>query len=374
MNIVVDAHMLGEAEGGNETYVAGLLRGLAPVAPAWGALVTALIGPSGDRHLDPLLPIQRYPVGRRGDAWRVFAEVPRACRRLKADVVHMTYNAAPWLPCPLVLSVHDVLFRRYPEYFTPPVRFLLSTVLPMSMRRASVVLTISEASRRDIAHFYPFTRNKITVVSLAAGPVAEVEPDLQSSFRYGQRRPFVLAVGGIQPRKNLRRLIEAYLLLRRQGATDAGLVLVGRAEWQSKSIQDLAGRSEYAKDVCLTGYVDAATLAGLYRQCAVFAYPSLGEGFGLPVLEAMACGAPVITSNVSSLPEVAGEAALLVDPLSVDQIAGGIDRVLHDPTLREDLRRQGARQAARFSWEKTALGTLAAYRMASAKGNARADM
>jgi glycosyltransferase involved in cell wall biosynthesis len=273
----------------------------------------------------------------------------------------MTYNAPPLLRCPLVLTVHDVSFRLYPEYFSPRVRILLSTLLSFSMRKAKAILTVSECSRRDILRFYPAAMGKVCVIPEAAGPVIWAKPDLPAARRVTGDRPFLLTVGTTQPRKNLPRLIEAYLQLREERVTDARLVIAGRPGWRTDALARLFANSDHRHDVIFTGYVADSILAALYRECALFVYPSLYEGFGLPVLEAMACGAPVITSNTSSLPEVAGDAARLVDPFSVQSIRAALEDVLRDRHLQEELRGLGKRRASEFSWERTARETLVVY-------------
>lgn len=229
MHVLVDAHMLGEQEGGNETYIAGLLRGLASPGGPDDIRVTALCHPeqATQPFFNTRLRAEALRAG--GNFQRVFGQIPALCRRLRADMVHMTYNASPFLSCPLALTVHDVIFRRDPGYFSPRVRLLLNTLLPLSLWRAAVVVTDSTASRREIEHFYPFVRDKVHVIPIGSGPVACVTPDSSNIERYAQARDYVLAVGTVQPRKNLARLIEAYISLRERGATNARLVIVGRS-------------------------------------------------------------------------------------------------------------------------------------------------
>lgn len=363
MKVLLDAHMLGDQEGGNETYVAGLIAGFEALGPDAGVAVTALYSadyrPTGTAH------VAAAHLRRGGAVARLLRELPAARRATGANLVHVTYNAPLFDRCPVVVSVHDVLYRRYPAYFSPRVRLLLNTILPLSIRRARVVLTLSEASRREIEHYYPFARDKIAVVGLAAGPVASVAPDEAGAAAYSGAGPFILAVGTVQPRKNITRLIEAYLLARQRGMGGTRLIIVGRSRWQGTEIQRLAAESPYRDDIVFPGYVSDAVVAALYRRCVAFAYPSLAEGFGLPVLEAMACGAPVITSDRSSLPEVAGDAALLVDPTSVQDLSIALERTVRDAALRADLRDRGLRRAAQFSWEQVARETLAVYRQAA---------
>lgn len=356
--------MLGEREGGNETYIAGLLAGIAGLGDQ-GVAVSALYGP--EYAAAPAGAIRPVRLRGAGNLGRVFGEIPRLARSLHADVAHLTYNAPPYLRCGLVLSVHDVIFRLYPRFFSPRVRLLLATLLPLSMLRADAIVTISEASRRDIERFYPFARGKVAVTPLAAGPVAATEPDYAGVAGLLGAGEFILAVGTLQPRKNLGRLIEAYLRARERRSIDARLVIVGRAAWRHSELFGLVQNSRFRDDVVFAGYLDEPAIAALYRRCAVFVYPSLYEGFGLPVLEAMACGAPVITSTTSSLPEVAGDAALLVDPLSVDAIGAALDAVVQDGARRDAMRERGLMRAAMFEWTSTARSTLDIYRQVVAR-------
>ncbi|CAN5460989.1 glycosyltransferase family 1 protein [soil metagenome] len=360
MKVLIDAHMLGEQEGGNETYIAGLLQGFEQISTE-GLQLAASYNAS---YPIPFLSDRIQPVKLQSSAnlRRLFIEIPKVCRSVKANLLHVTYNAPLYLPCAAIVSVHDVIFHRYPEYFSPRVRLLLSTLMPLSMRRAAAVLTISEASKRDIIEHYPFVQDKIINIPLAAGPVASVKPDHLTASQYTQGQDFVLTVGTVQPRKNVLRLVRAYILLRQQGITNAKLLIVGRSMWQGSEIQKIAANSAYNQDIVFTGYLDDATVAALYHQCTVFAYPSLYEGFGLPVLEAMACGAPVITSNVSSLPEVAGDAALLVDPYSVEQIRAALEQIMVNSSLRDSLHDHWLQQAALSPRERTAQATVEIYK------------
>jgi glycosyltransferase involved in cell wall biosynthesis len=364
MNILIDAHMLGEQEGGNETYIAGLLQGFASTTLPEDTRLTVLLQPHYSLPCIDGEQLQTFTIRNSSNLSRLFLEIPSLCRRLHTDVLHVTYNASPWLSCAMVVSVHDVIFHRYPNYFAPRVRLLLSTLLPLTMRRASVILTLSEASKRDIVYYYPFTQDKIIVIPPAAGPLINLEPDMAMVDIYTGGEDFILAVGTVQPRKNIARLIHAYIRLRQHTITTVKLLIVGRSAWQHSEIQRIAANSPYSQDIVFTGYLPDAVVAALYRACTVFIYPSLYEGFGLPVLEAMACGAPVITSNCSSLPEVAGDAALFVDSYDVEQISRAIEQVLNDVSLRSDLRVRGLRRAACFSWEQTAVKTLEAYKWA----------
>jgi glycosyltransferase involved in cell wall biosynthesis len=360
--------MLGSQEGGNETYIAGLLTGLnSLVGP--DLEVTALAGPRFARADSAgwgAIHMHSLPTGL--GAPRLLYEVPAACRSAKADIVHMTYHASFVLPCKLVLSVHDVLFKRFPRFFSPRDRLLLNTILPYSISRATRILTLSEASRADIETYFPVARGRVDVIPLAAGPVARIAPELSTADNISGKDGFILAVGAIQPRKNLTRLIKAFARMKSTSSRRVRLVIVGKPQWKSRDVYGLVGGDLDSLDIVFTGYVSQAELAGLYRRCLAFVFPSLGEGFGLPVLEAMACGAPVITSNLSSLPEVTAGAAYLVDPYSIDSMAQAMDRMIGDGELADELRQKGLQQAGRFSWLKTAELTVEAYHRALAAG------
>lgn len=369
MRGLIDAHMIGTREGGNETYVAGLLRGYETLQPVDTSIIA--LYRRGWPETAPGPVVRSLAILDDQNIKRLFWQLPNLSRQLGADVLHVTYNAPLSTPCATVVSVHDVIYRRYPSYFSPRVRILLNTLLPLSMRRATLILTISEASRAEIAHYYPWAAPKVRVVPIAAGPLVDssTNPDAEAVAvtQLSGGRPFILAVGTVQPRKNIARLIAAYISLRDRDITTAKLIIVGQSAWQSSQIEAIATQSPYAEDIVFAGYQADSTLAALYRACAVFAYPSLYEGFGLPVVEAMACGAPVVAGTISSIPEVAGDAALLVDPLSADAIGDAIKQILTDAALAASLRERGRRRAAQFTWSRSAQQTLEVYREASAR-------
>ena len=194
--------------------------------------------------------------------------------------------------------------------------------------------------------------------------MVSTQPNMASVQKYSNGNKFILAVGNVQPRKNLVRLVQAYILLRERQAINAKLIIVGRSQWHGSEIQRIATNNAYSNDIIFTGYLEDSSVAALLMNCSVFVYPSLYEGFGLPVLEAMSLGAPVITSNSSSLPEVAGEAARLIDPTSVEEIADAIVQVLNDDEFSDRLRKRGLQRAAQFTWAKTAQATLSTYQQA----------
>ncbi len=258
-----------------------------------------------------------------------------------------------------LLTVHDLSFLRYPEAFVPKLRRYLERLVPRSIARADVVLADSAATQADIVSLLGAPSDKVQVLYSGVHPCfrPEAEPGererLQARYGIGDR-PYVLSVGTVQPRKNYIRLIHAFNQLTNQltNQPPIQLLIAGGRGWLYQGI--LAEAEKHPDRVRLLGFVDEADLPALYRNAALFAFPSLYEGFGLPVLEAMACGVPVVCSDASSLPEVAGDAALLVDPHDEDALAEAMARGLEETDLRREMITRGLAQAARFTWERAA--------------------
>ena len=252
-----------------------------------------------------------------------------------------------------LLTVHDLSFLHCPEAFVPALRRYLEQVVPCSIARADRVLADSAHTRSDIVSLLGVSPDKVEV--LYSGVPARFRPEaepgererLQARYGIGDQ-PYVLSVGTLQPRKNYLRLIRAFANLK----PETQLVIAGGQGWLYEDIFSEAER--HGDSVRILGFVDEGDLPALYRSAVLFAFPSLYEGFGLPVLEAMACGVPVVCSNASSLPEVAGEAGLLVDPLDTYGLAEAMRRVLEDSRLRREMNERGVAQAARFTWERAA--------------------
>jgi glycosyltransferase involved in cell wall biosynthesis len=260
-----------------------------------------------------------------------------------------------------IITIHDLSFLRHPETFTPALRNYLTTAVPRSAARADHILTDSHATRHDVIELLGVAPERVTTLHL--GVSDRFTPDaapgeqakLHTAYDLGaEDQPFILAVGTVQPRKNYERLIEAVDYVREE--IDVDLVLAGKAGWLSEPIVAAATARDY---VHLLGFVNDADLPALYRQARVLAFPSLYEGFGLPPLEAMASGTPVVASNASSVPEAVGDAGLLVDPLDVDELAAALDAALTDETLRADLRAKGLSRAQTFTWARMARRWLA---------------
>ena len=285
--------------------------------------------------------------------------VPFDLGRAGAQLFHAPHYVLPPLtPCRAIVTIHDCIHLRFPQYL--PNRFALSYARAQiwyALRRASRVLTVSESSKQDILHFFDVPEDKITVIPNAIDERFRVEPSEEDMVRVRERYQlpdrFVMYAGNVLPHKNLERLIEAFMVVRSSGLDDLGLLISGSEVSRYATLRRAVHRHHLHKHVRFLGYLPASTLAVLYRLADVFVFPSLYEGFGLSPLEALASGTPVVASNVSSLPEVLGDAAVLIDPRDPASIADGITRALVDRALREELRRKGLARAQAFSWEQS---------------------
>jgi glycosyltransferase involved in cell wall biosynthesis len=293
--------------------------------------------------------------------------VPAALVRARVDLFHAPhYVVSPLTRCPYVVTIHDCIHLRFPQYLpNATARVYARTVMKLSAQRARRILTVSNASKEDILHYLDVPASKVEVIYNALDERLATPPTAEDLARVRQRFqlmwPFILYTGNIKPHKNVDRLIEAYSILRERGVEDVKLVIIGDEISKFPNLRRLIHKHQLHQHVRFHGFVPDATLAALYRLAAVFVFPSLCEGFGLPPLEAMAAGVPVITSNVSSLPEVVGDAAVLIDPTDASAIADAMARVLGDPTLSADLVRRGYERVKTFSWARSVARTHEVY-------------
>jgi len=374
MHIGIDAHAIGAQQGGNETYIANLIKSLAEIdgdnlytiylanagaAAQWREGFTNRYKNFSVRLLPPPTPLVRVPVYL---TYELF--------RRPVDVLHVQFTAPPFCRVPVVATIHDLAFERMPETFTRRGSFQLKLTVRRTAKKAARIATVSEYSRQDLLSIYKLTPEKVVVTyngiesSFAPRPSVPNEAE-EVRRRFGVSRDFLLAVGSLQPRKNMVRLIRAYARLRSEREDfRPQLVIVGRKLWLASEIFDEVKRQRWADDVILTGYVPDEDLPALYRAARAFVYPSLFEGFGLPPLEAMACGTPVVTSDVSSLPEVTGDAALLIDPNDERALANALIEIVNNEGLRAELRERGIAQAKKFTWRAAAEKTLSLYQEA----------
>jgi glycosyltransferase involved in cell wall biosynthesis len=346
----IDARAAAEVPAGRGRYVRELLLALAGLEDDGTRYRLYAREPWAEPGRE--LPHDRFAWALRGlpdPVWHAWA-AGAASRSSGAFLSTNSYLTAWMTRIPTAVVVYDLVAFVDAETAQARAARIERATIGRAVRRAGAFLCISEATRRDLVARFPTTAGRARVVPLAADPrfAAPGEP---ASLGV----PYVLGVGTLEPRKNLVRLIEAWAALPREARGDHVLALVGPTGWDVDAT--LAAAHAHPDDVRLLGFVSDDELAALYAGATAFAYPSTYEGFGLPVLEAMAAGAPVITSSVSSLPEVAADAALLVDPHDVREIRDALERLLGDAALRESLRGRGRARAAGFSWERTARET-----------------
>lgn len=360
LRVAIDAHTIGRRATGNETYILGLMQGL--VTNGEVDLV-ALVDP--DATVPPELETRRAALRQRKAIPRLLSELSRARRRWGAELLHVQYVRPPRSDVPVVTTIHDVSFEHFPRFFTRRSRLRMRATIPWSARHSAVVLTGSRHARGALLHAYGLDPERVVVTPYAADRrFRHLDRPETDRLLTGMGLPerYLLCVGNLQPRKNLRRLLEAFATLPRE--IRPPLVVVGQPAWLSDDVYAAVRRHDLEADVHFTGFVSTEQLVAVYSRAHAFAYPSLYEGFGLPVLEALACGVPTLASDRSSLPEVAGDAALLVDPEDVEAIGSGLERIIGDEELRQQMAERGPLQAARFSWERCADATARAYELA----------
>lgn len=294
--------------------------------------------------------------------------VPYTVRKHRCDLVHytMAMTIPDTLPCRAIVTIHDLIPFVHPEW-VPPVRgHRMRSNMRAAVQHAQHVITDSAATRADVLRHFAIPEQRATTVLLGANaalPAVAYQAALETVRTAYMLEPgFILCVGSIEPRKNLERVLSAYAQLRHQASSTPPLVIVGNHAWKHERVHRQIVEQQLDKYVHFTGHVPSTHLAALFRCAGVFVYPSLYEGFGLPPLEAMSLGCPVITSNTTSLPEVVGDAACLIDPTSVDELAAAMQRLIEDTDAAEELRRKGTSRVAQFSWERCARDTAAVYR------------
>jgi glycosyltransferase involved in cell wall biosynthesis len=375
LHIAIDAHSVGAQLGGNESYATHLIEALAEIDQdnCYFLYVTkqAALDRFDNRWSNfkvirtlPHTPLVRIPL-----------TLSKELRHHRVDLLHVQYTAPPFPPCPVVVTIHDLSFEHLPETFKRRSVAQLRFTVRRSARRAARILTSSEFSRRDIVETYGIEPDRVALTPLAAptyfAPVLNETKLKDIRESYGIAREYILSLGSIQPRKNLVRLIDAYLCLRRERPQSKlpQLVLAGKRGWLDNEIFRAADREGCGGDILFTGYVPERDLPALFSGAISFVYPSIFEGFGLPVIEAMQCGAPVIAGNRTSLPEVVGDAGWLFDPFDTKALCDALRQVIDDRELRERLRQKGLKQAKKFNWRSTAELTLQAYQEAISPGS-----
>lgn len=298
------------------------------------------------------------------EQWRL----PTILKQSGCEVVHYFDYHTPLRPIPakMIVTIHDLSYYKHPAYFTFGRRVLKQSITALSLGRAEKVLCVSTHTKMDVYDKFPkLDRNKVKAIPLGV-KVYDKQGDLQDFSTYmkeiGINGKYILYIGTLEPRKNVELLIRAYQRAVSKASISHQLLLCGKPGWKYQGIFDAAKEMVPRERIVFGGYAPEQMLPLLYKNAEAFVYPSWYEGFGLPPLEAMACGAPVLSSNASSLPEAVGDAALLFSPVDEEGLADLLIRVIEEKGLKEELRERGLRQAAKFSWTQTAQQTLNVYR------------
>ena len=362
MRFSIDAHAIGRHLTGNEVYVRSLLEGFAALDKK--SEFIAYTSVRGAEEFVPA-PIRTARVSENPFV-RLGIDLSRRVRQDRQSLLHVQYTAPLLCPAPVVVSIHDVSYLEHPEFFTRSRRMQLQFTVERTVRRAAKILTLSEFSRKGIAKAYGLDPSRIAVVPAACSdifkPISRAKAKAFVEGRFQIEHPFVLFVGDLQPRKNPLGLIHAFeSLVANCPELLHHLVMVGKDTWYSPRVHQAAENSPFGNRIHFTGWVDDSELLQLYNACDIFTFPSFYEGFGIPILEAMACGRAVACSRTSAMPEVAGKSAVLFDPHSIEGMMAAMRDLLRNTEMRARMERAGVQNASRFTWRGTAQMTLDVY-------------
>ena len=371
MRVGIDIAILAGAKTGVETYIARLIEALARSDRAHRYYLYAQ-APAPELDTPGECVMKAGGGWLRSDMWRQ-TWLPREIARDRIDVFHSPFPAYPLLiKCPLVVTLYDLCWRAVPEGYGLGERCSQRWWLDRAVRRARRLICISKSTARDVVNLYPRSASKIDVIHAAIDDRYRAPPDedrlASLKERLGIAKPFILSVGTIAPRKNLGRLVQAFARLLADRGPQLQLVVAGRPGWRSRDVTETCRRLDMKGEIIFTGYVHDDDLHALYAGARMFVLNSLYEGFGLPLLEAMAGRTPVVASRASSLPEVVGGSGILVDPYDVEALADAMWLVHTDEALRRHLIAQGERRVSAFSWDRAASETLDVFARAAARG------
>jgi glycosyltransferase involved in cell wall biosynthesis len=361
MRFAIDAHAIGRRLTGNETYIRSLLREFAVLdrRAEWITYLCRGVSPHAVPQGMHVREVGSNPFRRLG------YDIPQLVKADRPDLLHVQYTAPLFPSSPVVVSVHDVSFEEYPEFFSFARRKQLQLTVANTVKKAAKVLCPSEFSRQRVLERYQLPESKVVAihngVSHQFRPIHRDLAKTQAAQRLGFTQPFVLTVGDLRRRKNQVALIQAFAkLMKKERNLTHRLVLVGK-DAEGEPVRRAAAESGLGDRIVFAGFVSDEELVSLYSACEAFVFPSLYEGFGLPIIEAMACGAPVACSNSSAMPEVADSCGLLFDPRSEEEIYRAMRDLVLDAELRSRMSRLGQHRATLFSWKEAAKQTLREY-------------
>ena len=356
MRIAFLADPLDRQYGGIHVYIKELLTALAKLDKNNEYLVIRSESKNEFMGMEEIVvPYIQIPGYR---FWRLFFQLPKIMIERGVDIVVEPAHFGPFnLPKKIkrVTVIHDLTVFLYPEYHVFFSQYLQRIFLPTIIKKSDRIITNSTSTTEDLLQLFPFAKDKTTSILLGKDESFKSQKDDQVLIKYKISEPYILFVGTLEPRKNVITLIQAFNDFKSKTGLPHQLVIIGKKGWKAAPVLKVIGLSPFNRDILNLGYIKRNDLPILYSMAELFVYPSVYEGFGLPVLEAMACGTPVITTNVSSLPEVGGKAVHYFSPESVAQLSGKITELCTNPTLRTKSSQLGLLQADKFGWDKTAI-------------------
>lgn len=371
MKVGIDAHMVGHSEGGNETYIYNLVNALAEI-DRQNKYVIFVTDNNVARNWRINNPNFIFDTVFSLNLFRLGFQFLGKVKKHQLDLMHFTYHLPLLCPCKIVLTIHDIGFMKFPYFLSRKNKYLMPIIGKWSAQKSNAIITISDNSKKDIQRFYHITEK---MIHIAHGACSEKFFNIEKTnlskvkAKYRIGRDYVLFLGNIEPRKNLMILIRGFSKIINQYSLDDYDLVIGGKPWrlESKLLEEIQklGINDH---VVFIGRVEDSDLPSIYALAKLFVFPSIYEGFGLPPLEAMACGIPVITSNTSSLPEVVSDAGILVDPYDVEGWASAIYNVLTNHKLRKKMITKGLERTKSFSWEYTARKTLNVYKEVYSNG------